>query len=287
MFDSLVLGGGGEKGFLLLGGLTYFSTINEINFDDVKCFSGTSIGGCLCVLLSIGYTPIELQVHLNDLQYIDIEQKTIDYIKNITLDYGIFDIDLLIEKLKELIINKLGKIPTLLELFEITQKELYLTTLNITTYSIEYLNYKTHGDLLISDACIMTANIPIVFKKKIVNNNCYIDGGLANNIPVICVKDFKCPLIISCETNYSFAPKDSFISYLTSVIFFGMVSSSLSSNRYNYNFDNYKFFNISSPSKISIGPTVNIEENNHKFFFGYSFVKFLDSMKMDKIEGLE
>ena len=60
MYDGLVLSSGGIRGFLHLGFLdNLYSYITN-----VKYYCGCSVGAYICMLLSIGYTPLEIMIYL-------------------------------------------------------------------------------------------------------------------------------------------------------------------------------------------------------------------------------
>ena len=62
-FNSLVLSGGGSKGFAMLGALQYL--YDKGYMENIKNFIGTSIGGIISYLLIIGMTPVEIIVYLS------------------------------------------------------------------------------------------------------------------------------------------------------------------------------------------------------------------------------
>ena len=49
-FNAIVLSGGGLKGFGLLGGIQYM--IDNKLFENIKYYSGTSIGSVICFFLA-------------------------------------------------------------------------------------------------------------------------------------------------------------------------------------------------------------------------------------------
>jgi predicted acylesterase/phospholipase RssA len=55
----------------------------------------------------------------------------------------------------------------------------------MTTCNTEYLHPETHPDLPCITAIRMSCNIPLVFERFKYLDNYYIDGGLADNFPVL------------------------------------------------------------------------------------------------------
>jgi len=62
IYNAIVMAGGGMKGFGLLGAMQYM--IDNKLIENVKYYSGTSIGAVICYFLAIGYTPIEMVVYI-------------------------------------------------------------------------------------------------------------------------------------------------------------------------------------------------------------------------------
>ena len=58
--DTIVLSGGGIKGFNMLGSMEYLYDEYYIHHDKIKNMIGTSIGSIICYLLVIGYKPLEI-----------------------------------------------------------------------------------------------------------------------------------------------------------------------------------------------------------------------------------
>ena len=113
-FNAIVLSGGGLKGFGLLGGIQYM--IDNKLFENIKYYSGTSIGSVICFFLAIGYTPIELMVYI-------ISNKVFEYQKIKSLDClikgeGIYDFSEFHLHFEQMTLDKIGYIPTLKELYE-------------------------------------------------------------------------------------------------------------------------------------------------------------------------
>ena len=185
-YNSLVISGGGVKGIAALGALHYFYTQNDL--DKIDTYVGTSVGSVICLLLICGYTPTEI---LNDFMKIDI-------IKNMKVDiwgllntYGLVNIDALAENILFLVRKKLDYVPTLRKLFELTGKKLVVSVSNVTKGKAEYFSIDTTPNISCLDAIKMSCNIPFLFKKQMYNNNLYVDGGLLDNFPILCIDDGK------------------------------------------------------------------------------------------------
>ena len=137
LYEAIVLSGGGLKGFGLLGGLQYM--VDSKRFvDDVLFYSGTSIGAVICYFLAIGYTPIEMTVYSITNKIFDTyEMKSID---SVLSGEGLYDFSVFQTHLENMSIDKIGYMPTLLELFEKFGKTLYTCSYNITQRRKEYFS---------------------------------------------------------------------------------------------------------------------------------------------------
>jgi len=179
-YDTLVLSGGGAKGIALIGALEY---LNEIKIlDNFKTIAGTSIGGLIGTLISIGYTPDELHqfILLFDLDKL----KSINF-NNLFCSMGIDDghrLEFILGKMFEA--KNISKEITMKELYEKTKIKIILTGSCLNTKRIEYFNYETYPDLKVIKAIRITTSIPIYFSPIILNEKMYVDGACIDNYPI-------------------------------------------------------------------------------------------------------
>lgn len=178
-FDTLTLSGGGSKGMIQLGVLHHAWELGLLK--DVTIYSGTSIGSVICLLLSIGYTPLDIfQESLNDTTL----SNQIINIKRLFSERGLITLDPFMAKISTLVRKKLGFIPTLAEFQNKTGKSIYISVTNTETDEAEYICSSTHGDLNIIDAVTMSCSIPIIFPPKLYKGVYYVDGALTDNLPI-------------------------------------------------------------------------------------------------------
>lgn len=180
-YDTLVLSGGGIKGYLLLGAIQ--SGLDMEIFSHIKTYIGTSIGSIIGYLLAIGYTPEELIkiIHLNKWMEKQIQPNLVAMIQgNGAVTFlGFQDI------LEKLTLNKIGQFMTLKGLQDKFDKTLICTTYNATTCQGEYLSPESHPDMPCLVALRMSCNIPLVFDRYKYLDNFYIDGGIFDNFPIL------------------------------------------------------------------------------------------------------
>jgi predicted acylesterase/phospholipase RssA len=178
--DSLVLSGGGMKGVYLLGAIEYLH--DAVGFDHLNAYYGVSIGAIICSLLLVGYSPIEImaQICVNKIQ-----QKISVIDKHVIERKSLFNPQIFLRLFEEMITVKYGSVPTLKELYEKTGKDLYITTVCLSSpTSPIYLHHATHPDLSLSTAAQMSMSIPFLFGYTVYEEKKYMDGGFLDNFPI-------------------------------------------------------------------------------------------------------
>jgi predicted acylesterase/phospholipase RssA len=179
--DALVLSGGGMKGLYILGAIEYLYT--EVGLDHITSYYGTSIGAVISVLLVAGYTPVEIMAQIC-VKKIAQQISTID--KHIMERRSLFNPAHFLRLLEELLSAKLGKVPTLLEFYELTKMDIYITTVCLSTpYCPIYLNHRTHPDVPVSVAVHMSISIPFALGYAEYEGKRYMDGGMLDNFPIL------------------------------------------------------------------------------------------------------
>ena len=224
-YDTLVLPGGGIKGFFLLGGVQ--ACIDRNIFGNLKNYIGTSVGSIICYLLCIGYTPIEIVVSLYKHKCLE----KIQYFNLIAMieSNGAISFGNIQESLEKLTIDKIGYLPTLGKISEKFGKNLICVSYNTTKCTTEYLGSYTHPDLPCITALRMSCNIPLIFERFKYMDSYYIDGGISDNFPIlkgeeIGEKIFGMFLTIN-ENSIKDDPKDSIITYFLRLLQIPMVQA--------------------------------------------------------------
>lgn len=179
-YDTLVLAGASQKGFILLGALQY--TIDNYLLKDITNYIGTSSGAIICYLLIIGYTPIEIVVYL-------CTNKVLENLQNINIvdmfqGKGATTFQHIHEHLEKMTISKIGYLPTLQDLQEKHGKVLTCITHNMTDNITEYLSPDNYPTLPCITALRMSSNLPGIFDKFKYGHAFYVDGGLSDNFGI-------------------------------------------------------------------------------------------------------
>lgn len=183
-YDTLVLSGGGVKGIMHLGLLYSFHQKKGDDFmKNIKRYYGTSVGSIVCLLLSIGYSPLEIFVELCKSKVNPTDSINIP---NFFINFGFCSSASLFTEISNLVFRKFNYIPNMKELYQLTGKELFIVTHNLNENKIVYLHHSTHETLNCIEALRMSCNIPIIFEKILYNDCYYIDGAFSinGNFPV-------------------------------------------------------------------------------------------------------
>jgi predicted acylesterase/phospholipase RssA len=78
-----------------------------------------------------------------------------------------------------------------------------MTTYNLTSRKVEYLNHITYPELSCIDAIRMSCNIPYIFSEFFYKDNEYIDGGLVDNFPLATVPMSRRKIGLFLDTPYT------------------------------------------------------------------------------------
>ena len=61
---------------------------------------------------------------------------------------------------------------------------MYSININDSEFKKVDISYKTHPNMTLIDALTATTAFPILIPPLCLNGNCYVDGGLLNNLPI-------------------------------------------------------------------------------------------------------
>ena len=82
---------------------------------------------------------------------------------------------------------------TMKEFYDFSGIEFNFITCDANTFTRISISHKTHPDLELITAICMTTAFPIVCTPVIIDNKCYIDGGIFSNYAVnICLQETGC-----------------------------------------------------------------------------------------------
>ena len=176
----LVMSGGGIYGYTMLGCLAYMYENGMLN--GIDTYIGTSMGAIIGYLLAIGYTPLEIMMHLHKTKVLS-HLAQFDFV-SMASGSGATDWNILQKELELLTLEKIGEFVNLQDLKVKYKKTLVCATYNMDTSAVEYIDPETRPDIPALVAIRMSANVPFIFDVFKYQNGHYIDGGILDNLPI-------------------------------------------------------------------------------------------------------
>jgi len=189
----LVISSGAYKGFYMLGALEYLQDKNFINLNNLESIYATSVGAMFGLCICLGIELKELKQFVIKKEWEKYFDFSINMVLNIIQKKGLLDKQFMKSIYKSLF-RKTGLSidATLKEIYNHSHIDLNIFSTNMTSFTTEQISHKTHPDMKAIDAVYMSSAIPFIFQPEILNNCCYIDGGMVNPYPLnICLNDLK------------------------------------------------------------------------------------------------
>ena len=213
----IVISGGGPTGLLSYGAAKYLEQQQFWSMENIESIYGTSIGALFGVILSLKHEWETVDDYIIKCPWDTILQKnsTFHDVLDVYTNKGVMSGDFFDIIMKPLLFSKdLTLDVTLDELYQFNKKEIHIMTVELNTFKLVNLSYKTHPSLKVMDAIKMSCAFPIIFSPKIfieteINKKeycidkedkkdnkeeckrvcCYIDGGVMCNYPVnVCIE---------------------------------------------------------------------------------------------------
>lgn len=194
-YNTMVLAGGGMKGFAMLGSLEFLYQKGILK--NIKKYIGTSIGSVLSLMMIIGYRPTEVILYL--IQSNNFKKFKIYNIMSGISGKGFVNYEYFNNVVSELILDKMEFIPTFQELYNVYPIDFEIITFNYSQQKEECLSKNTTPDLNILDALRMSSNVPFLFGHYKVGDSFYFDGFITNIFPIDKI-DVKNDIVIGIST---------------------------------------------------------------------------------------
>lgn len=183
--DVLVLGPGGAKGFAILGALQVLTQETTL-LSNVTKVIGVSVGAIIGFLFTLGVPITSILVEAIELSVFRsfLEDFTI---RNVRSNGGAVSNRPIRELLTRHVEEKFGRgrqQVTFQQVLEETGKTFVAVSVNVDQYKVEYFSSRTHPDMDVVQAVLMSINIPLFFYKIEYEGCTYVDGALGNPYPV-------------------------------------------------------------------------------------------------------
>lgn len=192
-FESIVLSGGGIRGYYLLGALEYYyrentpddGKINYFNYETVKEYRGTSVGSVICTLLGVGYTPMEIFEKI--LEDDVLKPTSTHHIFQIMQKKSLMSIEKLINYVGEMLEEKgFYSQVTFEEFYNHTNKNLFITGTNFSRKNNKAVIFckDSFSGMPILKAVEISCSVFPIFPLVTFQGEIYGDGGFTDNFPL-------------------------------------------------------------------------------------------------------
>jgi predicted acylesterase/phospholipase RssA len=187
----LVISGGGPLGLRYLGALEKLEKVGVWKLENIISIYGTSIGSIIGAFICLNYDWETLNKYIIDRPWQDAFKLTARQIFDSYYNKGLFD-----KKITEIIFKPLLEAKdlniniTLQQFYEFSKIDFHIFTFELNKFETVELSHKTHPDLSLLQALTMSSALPGIFMPIIIDQCCYIDGGIMCNYPVNqCLRD--------------------------------------------------------------------------------------------------
>ena len=191
----LVIAGGGPIGLQFLGALEHLNETEFWKIEDIESIYATSIGTTIGAFICLKYDWQTLNKYIIERPWHDAFKLNGRQIFDAFYNKGLYD-----KKLAEIIFKPLLEAKdlslsiTLKEFYEYSKIDFHLYTFELNKFETVDISYKSHPDLLLMQAITMSSALPGIFMPTILDNGCYIDGGVMSNYPLTyCLKEHTDP----------------------------------------------------------------------------------------------
>jgi predicted acylesterase/phospholipase RssA len=183
--NHLVLSGGGPSLFQYISVIQHLDENKVIDLQKIESIYGTSAGSIVGIFLCLKYEWETLNDYAIMRPWHELFNIKINDIFESYKNRGIFGKKIFEKAFKPLLDAKdLSINITLKEFYEYSKIELHLYSFEINQFNTEDISYLTHPDLSLIDAAMMSSALPILLTPVIIDNKCYMDGGVSANYPL-------------------------------------------------------------------------------------------------------
>ena len=185
VIKHLVISGGGPLGLRYLGALEKLEREKFWNFDTIESIYGTSVGSIIGAFICLKYDWDTLNKYIIERPWHEAFKVNPKQIFDSYYNKGLFD-----KKLAEIIFKPLLQAKdlnidiTLKDFYEFSKIDLHIFTFELNRFETVDFSHQTHPDFSLIQALTMSSALPGIFMPTIIDNKCYIDGGVMCNYPL-------------------------------------------------------------------------------------------------------
>ena len=181
----LVISGGCHSVFCTCGAIEELIKTNTLKISDIETVYASSAGGVVAAFLCLNFDWDIVKEYLIKRPWHEAFPITTTDIFAAYSKRGVFDKKYVETIFKPLLNAKdLSMNITMKELYEYSKIEIHLFSVELHDFKTVDISYKTHPNLSLLTALYMSSSLPIIFAPCLVDDKCYIDGGIITNYPL-------------------------------------------------------------------------------------------------------
>ena len=181
----LIIAGGGPGGLQIMGAVEHLNTTGFWLRENIESIYATSIGTFVGTIVCLNYDWETINKYIIERPWHDVFKLNGKQIMDSFYLKGLYNKKIIETTFKPLLEAKdLSVNITLKEFYEYSKIEFHLFTFEQNKFEVVDLSYKTHPDLTLVQAIYMSSAIPGIFVPTIMDDGCYIDGGVMANYPL-------------------------------------------------------------------------------------------------------
>jgi predicted acylesterase/phospholipase RssA len=181
----LVLPGGGAAAIRLLGALQKLHDNDIWNVKDIESIHAVSAGTIIGVLLSLKFDMQTIVDYIIQRPWGDVFKVGLTNIFDVFLKKGFFNTEMFVTFVKPFFDTRdISLDITMKEFYELTKVKLYFYTVELNKFELVQVSHETFPELQVIKAVHMSAAYPVMLSPVIINDKCYVDGGVICNYPI-------------------------------------------------------------------------------------------------------
>jgi NTE family protein len=181
----LVLAGGGTTGMTVYGILRESEKAGFWNIENIESIYGTSVGSMISVFVALKYDWDVLDDYIIKRPWQNVYKFDFREAFSALQNRGIFNIKIIEETFLPLFRGKdIDMNVTMKEFYDITKIEIHIFATEMNEFQNIDISYKTHPEFKLIEAVYSSCCLPIIFSPLLIQDRCYIDGGILCNYPL-------------------------------------------------------------------------------------------------------
>lgn len=181
----IVFSGGGPAGIQTIGALQQLEKHGFWNIENIESIYSTSIGGIISILLALKFDWVTVNDYIIKRPWHETTHFKVSQVFDMFSKKGLYDISLIQMFFKPFFdVRDISQHITLDDFFNLTKIDLHFFCLEINSFKIEEISYKTHPKMELLSVAYMSATIPLLFSPICISDKCFVDGGVILNYPM-------------------------------------------------------------------------------------------------------